>query len=228
MLSTQISIYISFSWGDYICYIKLVTILNPKTGLRFLDYEHEIGKTDNDVTLLWFKSFDLMFLPVLDGSVLYKYPNVASLFFDARNSKTSQLTLSGREYMEFLKIVKLEVIYFGSKLNEVPGNFLKYAMNLREFYFNNNAIVMIPEELFINSPNLNAVNFNNNQIKVISENLFGKNPKMTHIFLQNNQIISLPPKLLFWNPLMIEFNSDGNGIDVPYNFYENNPKMTKF
>lgn len=201
-------------------------------GIKILDdgTEHLKGKSDIDVTLVWFRRFDMRYLPSLEVLLNQKYQDVRALFFDAsfRDQKSHLNLLAREDYPEFKKLYKLEVINFNEHLNEMPAHFLRHASNLRDFYANGNSIELIPEDLFAYSPNLNAVDLKNNKIKVLPENLFAKNPKMTHIFLSSNNIAKLPAHLLRWNPLMVEFTAHGNAIEfIPDEFYENTPLIQK-
>lgn len=211
------------------CTIKGITISKPKTGIKLINSDNGEADINREINFLWFKKFDFKFLPVLDETFLSKYPILDSLLYDARETDSSKLDLTEREYLEFAKITKLEIVHFGDDLTEVPVNLFKHAQVLRELYMNDNQITKVPEDFFINNPKLEAVSFNFNKLTIIPEKLFANNPKMTHIFMHHNQIISLPPNLIAGNPLLVVFHAKGNKFEsVPENFKKNNPKLTEF
>lgn len=221
------------SWIEYICYINFLKVSTPHTSIILLteddNEDHLSGKRSDDVSLMWFKSVNFKFLPVLDAKVRNEFPNLRKIIFDGRERIETELNLAAREdYSEYAKITKLEIVNFREDLKELPIQLLDHAAELLDFHANDNGIVKIPESIFWHSPKLNAVDLNGNQIKTIPAKLFAKNPKMTHIFMANNNIVTLPADLVKFNPLLEIFKVDGNAIEfMPADFYENNPSVKK-
>lgn len=220
-------------WIEYICYINFLKVTAPVTGMIFVtddsDEDHLDGKNSDDVSLMWFKSVNFKFLPVLGDNVMEKYPNLRKIVFDGRQRIETDLNLIAREdYSEYAKITKLEIVHFRENLKQLPTQLLAHAAELLDFHAIDNRVVEIPESIFWHSPKLNAVDLNGNEIKTISAKIFVKNPKITHIFLANNEIVTLPAELIKFNPLLQEFKVDENTIEfMPASFYKNNPLIEK-
>lgn len=103
------------------------------------------------------------------------------------------------------------------------------AVEMKEFFANNNGIEEIPEDIFRFNHKLENVNMEYNKISSLPENLFVNNYNIRWISFSNNQLTFLPANLLDHAGLLIEFRAEKNKIKEYFiKLKANKPHLEKF
>lgn len=187
---------------------------------------HAVGKTDEDVTTIFFSNNTMFYFPYGIGAIFKNLKNL--VVFDRFTTK-----LIKRSY--FKNMEKLEDLRFRkTEIKVLPFDTLWDLPALDIFYFTYNKITIVDERTFEKNERLTSVSLMANHLEFLPRNLFKKNVLLENVYLSENSLKNIAIDFTVFKKIQRLFLGNNACIDALYTVYgnynsrDNFEKLTEF
>ncbi|CRK87808.1 CLUMA_CG001552, isoform A [Clunio marinus] len=217
-----------FVFRKYSCVVKELKIENRNTRITFIEGQHEMTKSNDDVECLRVERIQTM--EFFTNDFFLKFPNMQNLaihdgplkhllrgdFAMADNLVSIHITHTDvtdlEDYVFFGTKVLKTLNLRENKIRTIAENAFKGLMTLKFLTLSYNEIHMLHMNIFKDLNFLEQLSLGSNKLRHIDENLFSKNRHLEIIFLDNNQLTSISGNMFSRNENLREIYMDNNQI----------------